>query len=56
MVPSNDMEPTWFHFTREATKVIGMSKGAIRYARNNGRDYMRRLEGRSVKVFSIKWC
>ena len=56
MVSSNDMEPTGFHSMRKATKVIGLSKGVIRYSRNNGRDYKRRLEGRSVKVFSIQWC
>ena len=50
------MEPTEFHSTREAAKVIGMSEGAIRYVTNNGRDYMRKLEGRSVKVFFIKQC
>ena len=46
----NDMEPIKFHFMRKATKAIGMSEGAIRYARNNGKDYMRRFEGKSIKV------
>ena len=31
---------------REATKVISASTGAIRYSRNNGRDYMSRLKGK----------
>ena len=41
---------------REAANAIGLGEGAIRYARNNGRDFVRRFEGGSVRVFSIKWC
>ena len=39
----------------EAAKSIGMAEGAIRYARNSGRDFGRRSEGGSIKVFSITW-
>ena len=54
MVYLKDMEPTMFGSMREAAKTIGMGEGTIRYARNNGRDFMRRVKGGSVRVFSIK--
>ena len=56
VVSLEDMEPTTFGSMREAAKVIGMGEGVIRYSKNNGRDFMRRFEGGSVRVFSIKWC
>ena len=56
VVSSNDMEPTEFHSMREATKVIGMGERVIRYARNNGRDFMRKIEDESITVFFLKQC
>ena len=54
VVSSEDMKTTKFDSMRKATKAIGMGEGAIRYARNNRRDFMRRFEVGSIKVFSIK--
>ena len=56
MMSSNDMELTEFHSMRMAAKVIGVGEGVIRYARNDGRNYMRRVEGGSIQVFLIMWC
>ena len=56
VVSSNDMEPTKFHSMKKAAKAIGIGEGVIMYTRNNGRDYVRKIEGRSIKVFFIKWC
>ena len=53
---SDDMEPTKFHSIREAAKVLGVGERVIRYVRNNGRDFMRKIESGSVEVFFIKWC
>ena len=54
VVSSNDMEPTKFDSMRKTAKAIGVGEGVIRYARNNGRDYVRKIEGGSVQVFFIK--
>ena len=56
VVSSEDVKPTTFGSMREATKVIGVGEGAIRYASNNRRHFMKKFEGASVRVFSIKWC
>ena len=48
------MEPTKFDSTRKAAKAIGIEEGAIRYAGNNGRDFIKKFEGGSARVFSIK--
>ena len=55
MVSSEDMEPTTFGSMKEAVKVICMREGIIRYVRNIGRDFVRRFEDESIRVFSIKW-
>ena len=55
-VSLEDIEPIMFGSMRESAKAIGMGEGVIRYARNNGRDFMRRSQGGSIRVFSIKWC
>ena len=56
MVSSEDMEPIKFDSMRKAAKAIGIVEGVIRYARNNGRDFVKRAEGGSIEVFSIKCC
>ena len=56
MVSSEDMEPSTFGSMRKSTKAMGVGEKAIRYVRNNGRDFMRRCEGGSIMVSSIKWC
>ena len=52
VVSSEDMEPNELHSMTKATKAIGIRKGVIRYARNNGKDFFDKFE----KVFFIKWC
>ena len=56
MVSSEDMETTTFGSMRKAAKAIGMGEGVIKYTRNNGRNFVGRSEGGSIRVFSIKWC
>ena len=56
VVSSEGMEPTKFDLMGKATKAIGMGEGVIRYARNNGRDFIKRSEDENVKVFFIKLC
>ena len=52
VVSSEDIEPTTFDSMRKVAKAIGMSKGAIRYVKNNGKDCMRRFKGGSIRCFS----
>ena len=54
VVSSNDMEPTKFDSIRKAAKSIRVVEGVIRSARNNGRDFVKKFEGKRVKVFFIK--
>ena len=56
VVSMEGIEPTMFSSMREATKAFSMGEGVIRYVRSNGRGFMRRLEGGSIWVFSMKWC
>ena len=56
MVSQNDMEPTKFDSMRKAAKSTGVGEGVIRHPRNNGRDFVRKIEDEKVKVFLIKWC
>ena len=60
VVSSEDMEPTTSDSLRKAAKAIGIGYAAIRYAGDNGRDFIKRFENESeapsVKVFFIKWC
>ena len=51
VVSSEDMEPTKFESMRKAAKAIGIREGVIRYAKNIGRDFMRRCEDGSIRVF-----
>ena len=53
VISSEDMEPTTFDSMRKAAKAIGVAEGVIRYAKNNGRDF---LKNKNSKVFFIKWC
>ena len=53
VISSEDMEPTEFHSMRKAAKAISTGEGVIRYARNNGRDF---LKDKNAKLFFIKWC
>ena len=53
IISSKDVEPTEFDSMRKAAKTIEVREGISRYARNNGRDF---LKDRNVKVFFIKWC
>ena len=50
------MEPIKFDSMRKATKSIGIGEGVIRYARNNGKDFIKRFEDKNMKEFFIKWC
>ena len=54
VVSSNDMEST--NFYSMAAKSIGVGEGIIRYARNSGRDFVKKFEDERVRVFFIKWC
>ena len=56
VVFSNDMEPTKLDSMRKAAKTIGVGEGVIRYARNNGRDFIKKFDDERVKVFFIKLC
>ena len=39
----------------EAAEAIRMGEGIIRHVKNNGRDFVRRFESGSFRVFLIKW-
>ena len=58
VVSLEDMEPNKFDSMTKAVKAIRVEEGVIRYARNNGRDFIKRFDGEapSIKVFFIKWC
>ena len=53
------MKPITFDSMRKAAKAIGIGYAAIRYARDNGKNYVKRFEDveahKNVKVFFIKW-
>ena len=51
MVSSEEIEPTTLSSMREAAKAIGMGDRVIMCARDNGRDFIKRVEGGSVKGF-----
>ena len=51
VVSLEDMEPTEFQFMREATRVIGVGEGVIRYPRNNGRDFLKKFEEKMSRCF-----
>ena len=52
VVSLEDMDPTEFHSMREATRDIGIGEGVIRYARNNGRDFLRNSRAKTSRCFS----
>ena len=41
VISSNDMEPTEFDSMRKPAKAISVGEGAIRYAKNNRRDFFK---------------
>ena len=49
VISSKDMEPTEFDSMRKAAKAISVREGVNRYARNNGRDF---LKDKYSNVFS----
>ena len=51
-ISSKDMEHTTFHSLRKASKTIGLSYGALRYAKNKDRDFVKK----DKKIYEIKWC
>ena len=55
MISLEDREPTTFGSMTEVVEAIRMGEGTIRHVRNNGRDFVRRFEGGSFRVFLIKW-
>ena len=56
VVSSNDTEPMKLDSMRKAAKSIGVDEGFIRYASNNGRNFVKKFEDERLKVFFIKWC
>ena len=42
VISSEDMEPTTFNSLRKSAKAISVSYGALRYAKNNGRDFVKK--------------
>ena len=53
VISSKGMEPTEFGSMRKAAKAIGMSKRSIKYAKKNGKNF---LKDANAKVLFIKWC
>ena len=51
VISSEDMEPTTFDSMRKAAKAISVTEGAIRHAKNIGRDFVKK----DGKIFEIKW-
>ena len=52
VVSSEGMEPATFDCMRKAAKAIGVGEGVIRYASNNGRDFVNRSVDENIRVFS----
>ena len=48
VVSLEGMEPSKFDSMRKAAKAFGIGEGVIRHARNNGRDFIKRFEGKGV--------
>ena len=51
VISLEDMEPTTFDSLRKAAKAIGVAYGALRYAKNKERDFIKKDE----KIYEIKW-
>ena len=52
VISSEDMEPTTFDSLRKAAKAIDVTYGALRYAKDKERDFVKKDE----KIYKIKWC
>ena len=44
VISSEDMEPTTFDYLRKAAKAVSVSYGALRYAKNKERDFVKKDE------------
>ena len=44
VISSEDMEPTTFDSVRKASKAFGVSYGILRYAKNNGQNFVKEIE------------
>ena len=53
VISSEGMEPTTFNSMTKAAKAIGVTEGALRYAKNREKDF---VKNKDAKVFFIKWC
>ena len=51
VISSENMEPTAFDSLRKAAKAIGVACGALRYAEDKERDFVKKDE----KKYEIKW-
>ena len=52
IIYSEGMEPKPFDSLRKASKAIGIFYGALRYAKNEERYFVKKDE----KIYEIKWC
>ena len=52
IISLEDTEPKTFNSLRKASKAIDVSYGALRYAKNKDRDFVKKDE----KIYEIKWC
>ena len=52
VISSKDMETTTFDSLRKAAKAIGVSFGALRYAKNKEKDFVKKDE----EIYKIEWC
>ena len=51
VISLEDMEPTTFDSLRKDAKAVSVSYGALRYAKNKERDFVKKDE----KIYEIKW-
>ena len=51
-----DMKPAMFDSMMKAAKAVRVKERIIRYVRDKERDFIKRVEGGTIKVSSIKWC
>ena len=50
-ISSEGMEPATFDYLRKAAKATSVLYGTLRYAKNNGKDFVKK----DGKMFEIKW-
>ena len=50
-IGEEDMEPTTFDSLRKAAKAIAILDGALRYAKNKERDFVKKDE----EIYKIEW-